>query len=388
MQIFERMEKQMDGSSTVDEFIKVFLQAEAILKQKVLQIDKRLRDYQKQRAEAETKLEEVRKKEKINNYGIMEGSTLTVTILEAQNLQLEHLRNPLASVVLKLEEQVQNTQNSRRNENPLWNETFTFDVKTGVDDLQVAVLVKTTYDEIVVGRKSISLKDFKDQQRHEEWYDMRDENHQSMSSFRLKIAIQWINSRVRYLNDVLNKWEEYIRGQHEEKLEIANDLNELYTPFPILRPPNGPDEIERIRQRNNDLEDGRVKLNPRIVNSKQLHNANWATYIFIIQALMINFYRADHLSLCIPLYYFMVLLSSRLTPKALRFSKLLIAISVGNDILWLIVNSKHWWFSAHDPGDCRAQQGIKRFVILFSWLQLLLKGVLFTIYHKLDEVFA
>ena len=58
----------------MDEFIKVFLEAEDILKSKIENSKKYLQDYNRQRREAAQKLEEIKRTEKLNQYGIMEGS--------------------------------------------------------------------------------------------------------------------------------------------------------------------------------------------------------------------------------------------------------------------------------------------------------------------------
>jgi len=80
------MNKDQNGYFRIEDFIKVFLEAEDILRQKITNSIELLEDYQKQKAEALEKLSQLQKEEKVNAYGIMLGSMLTVQVLELQHL--------------------------------------------------------------------------------------------------------------------------------------------------------------------------------------------------------------------------------------------------------------------------------------------------------------
>lgn len=69
-QIFERMDKNNDGRVSIDEFIKVFLEAEDILKQKIENHKKMIDENQKSMIEATNKLNEAKRTERKNQYGI------------------------------------------------------------------------------------------------------------------------------------------------------------------------------------------------------------------------------------------------------------------------------------------------------------------------------
>ena len=82
------MDQDHNGSITIDEFTKVFMEAEDILKQKVDRADSYLADFQKQKQEAVMKLEDLKRTEEMNQYGIMKGSILTLTVEGVHDLPL------------------------------------------------------------------------------------------------------------------------------------------------------------------------------------------------------------------------------------------------------------------------------------------------------------
>ena len=120
------MDKDYDNRISVDEFIKVFLEAEEILKNKIENSKKYLEDYHRQRREASQKLEEMKNTERMNNYGIMEGSTLNVNVQEAQEIKDPYNTssgNTEAYCTITVGGIQQQTRVSH-SVSPVWNENF------------------------------------------------------------------------------------------------------------------------------------------------------------------------------------------------------------------------------------------------------------------------
>ncbi len=64
--------------------------------------------------------------EKINDYGIMEGSILTVNVVEARELIPQDINGSSDPyTIIGIEGQRQSTKYIRTTTNPLWNETLT-----------------------------------------------------------------------------------------------------------------------------------------------------------------------------------------------------------------------------------------------------------------------
>jgi Ca2+-dependent lipid-binding protein len=84
--------------------------------------------------------------EKLNDYGIMFGSILTVHVVEARDLKamdMDGTSDPY--VVLQIEDQKIETNYKKGTLNPVWNESFTFDIVHGNEPLKIAIMDKDTF---------------------------------------------------------------------------------------------------------------------------------------------------------------------------------------------------------------------------------------------------
>lgn len=125
MQLYERMDKNNDGRVTVDEFKKVFVEAIEILKNKIENCNKYISDYKRSKEQAILKLEEVKRNERLNQYGIQEGSSLTLFVIEAK--ELKPLDSGVSSdpfVEVELAGVKKTTPVQKRTLNPVWNKEF------------------------------------------------------------------------------------------------------------------------------------------------------------------------------------------------------------------------------------------------------------------------
>mgnify|MGYP003878867139 FL=1 len=122
-QLYDQMDQDHDGTVTLEEFMRVFMATEDILRQKIDRAEIYLQDFQKQKQEAIQKLEELKKSEQLNQHGIMVGSVLTATVMEVQDLPL----NSIQEVYVKLicEENHYQTEIVRYAGKAALNEVFT-----------------------------------------------------------------------------------------------------------------------------------------------------------------------------------------------------------------------------------------------------------------------
>lgn len=124
MQLYERMDKNNDGQVTIDEFKKVFVEAIEILHNKVETCLKYISDYKQSKEQALLKLDEVKQTEVLNSYGIMDGSTLTLFILEANGIRpMDDGRTSDPFVVVECEGSKKTTAVVEKTTNPVWNES-------------------------------------------------------------------------------------------------------------------------------------------------------------------------------------------------------------------------------------------------------------------------
>lgn len=93
------------------------------------------------KSETEKKLQEARQQEILNKYNIMEGSMLTVSVIEAQNLKPMDMNGSSDPyVILQCEKQRIETRYLNGTLNPIWNEAFSFKIDHGNEPLKVIVM--------------------------------------------------------------------------------------------------------------------------------------------------------------------------------------------------------------------------------------------------------
>mgnify|MGYP000926628667 CR=1 FL=1 len=81
--------------------------------------------------------------EVVNKYGIMENSVLTVSVIEARDLKpmdFDGVSDPY--VILECAGQTCQTKYHKSTLNPIWEESFTFDIFKGDEILKVLVMDK------------------------------------------------------------------------------------------------------------------------------------------------------------------------------------------------------------------------------------------------------
>lgn len=100
-----------------------------------------------------------------------------------------------------------------------------------MEEIHVVVLAyEPRSRDDVLGEIIIPVSRLKDQYRHDELFDLHDISGHPVSG-KIHLSLQWIHSRVKYLNDVVRKWDDHIRSQIEDKADFERDLATLYEPF-------------------------------------------------------------------------------------------------------------------------------------------------------------
>lgn len=104
------------------------------------------------------------------------------------------------------------------------------------------------YSKSLIGKIILQVNAFKDQLKHDEWFDL-----ERNQGGRLHLNVQWIHSKViirlfvvkinqfannkqvKFLSDVVNKWDEHIKIQEEDLFDYEKDLDIIYEPFKGLQ---------------------------------------------------------------------------------------------------------------------------------------------------------
>jgi len=232
-EIFEHMDKNHDGTITVDEFIRVYLEADEILRKKIETAKQNKDYYQRQHEENQKKSQEARITEKQNSYGIMDGSFVHVTVVAARDLKavgLSGVVDPFVEVSLDGGQSFK-TKVINDNPNPTWNEKFTLEVATGTSQLKFSL---NDYGGLtggnVIGEVVVPLTELKDQTIHDTWLDLFDRNGRRVQGD-LNVKLHWIHSKVKYYATAAEKWKEAYEKECEELEELHRYLENLWDPF-------------------------------------------------------------------------------------------------------------------------------------------------------------
>lgn len=118
------MDKDFDGRISIEEFVKVFLEAEEILQNKIDNCKAELQPLYQMKKDFTNKLNDAQKIERINSHGIMEGSALTVGVLQARNVQAYDAEDKCQTYVVVNCGELKFQTNVAGGINPTWNENF------------------------------------------------------------------------------------------------------------------------------------------------------------------------------------------------------------------------------------------------------------------------
>ena len=102
-----------------------------------------------------------------------------------------------------------------------------------MDEVLIQVAITDGHNENIIGEIQIPISRLSDQYKHDEWFDLMD-IHGNLGAGRIHLSLNWIYSRVKYLVDVVKKWDDHIHMQYEDKIDREKDLKILYEPFPKL----------------------------------------------------------------------------------------------------------------------------------------------------------
>ena len=238
-ELFAKMDKNEDDAITVDEFIRSYIEAEDMIKDRMDDLKEQIRQSTIHLEESKKQLQEAGMTEEMNEHGIMKGSQLTVQVIEAKNLKavgMTSTSNP--SVVLTSDKQKIETRKLTRTQAPKWDEAFTFTIVKGDMDLKAVVqsggmLGMADFQ----GQVSIPLTLVKDQMRHDSWFELHGPKGNEPWQGQLRLGTQWIWSRKEYLAAIVKQWEDNINLDNQEMEHLQIQLRKLDEPFGFVEVP-------------------------------------------------------------------------------------------------------------------------------------------------------
>ena len=84
----KKVDKNMDGKITLDEFIDYYIDGELRIKSKIKETVKMMAERVDRRTQTEQRLSQIANTETLNSFGIMHGSKIKIKCFEAQEVKI------------------------------------------------------------------------------------------------------------------------------------------------------------------------------------------------------------------------------------------------------------------------------------------------------------
>jgi hypothetical protein len=98
--IFNEMDQDKSGSITRQEFVQAYFSQSVEVSEEIEKLTRIIMEDEKRKKDITEKLEEIRDTERTNAHGLMEGSVLTVKVIEARELELQKMTGGIAPYVV------------------------------------------------------------------------------------------------------------------------------------------------------------------------------------------------------------------------------------------------------------------------------------------------
>ncbi len=231
-ELFAQIMRGNEANVAVADFIRIYAQAEEILRSKIDTCRNNMENHKKQRDECQKKAEDAKLTESYTAFGIAQNSIVNITILEARGLD----QSSRGSTKLYNEVSFGRKQSTKSNavagrDQHTWNEKFTFDVQDPEESLKIEVREQGKQGDVGFrGEIVIPLSHLQDQNIHDSWmglFDKRGEN----TGAEIHLKLQWIYSKVKYFTMLAQKWFEAMKKDEEDQKEFERQLQVLQEPF-------------------------------------------------------------------------------------------------------------------------------------------------------------
>jgi hypothetical protein len=406
--LFKEMDRSGNGKVDIEEFWETFALKVEEYNTQIDEWDRKILEIRSEISTFNTQKQEVARSEAMNQFGIMEGSVLIVTVCEAKDIVHYGIERIDPFVMLQCEGQKIETSYKPDTKHPIWNEWFTFDIKRGDDPLRLTVYDRGTFSNSFLGKLMINLETLGTQQEVQSWFELHEENYDSgFMTGRIRLKLQWIYSRLGLMSDQVHDLQEHLKKVIEIKAAHQRELRMLSSPFDFIFKKHvdvmddGDSDFMLSIYQSHPKEEKVAKALDRlfkpIVDASMLGQAFWsalftvAFFIYLIVTLILWFFKPDFWNLSIVAISFYVLPtvtlvedlnSPRQKKKIIRVSVFMIFLSFFYDIAWLIIHWGPWWGTARYDGDLEVT--LRRFCLITTIVSLVLRLLIFLIYWRMS----
>jgi Ca2+-binding EF-hand superfamily protein len=383
--LFDKMDKDRDSVVSTDEFILSYVDAEKVYQTRIEELQKQIQDSIVQMEDSRRKMESAALTEVKNAYNIMKGSVLTVSVVKAQNLlpmDIGGKSDPY--VILNCESQQIETRYISNDLNPVWEETFTFQIEKGTDDLSVTVMDHDTLGRHdFEGQVFIPLQSIKDQMKHDQFFDLHGKNPIEPWQGRIHLTLQWIWSKESYWETLVNQWRENIEFDRQDLRTIQDLLDKLKEPFAVIQQDIDSVVVQRTRRSAGAMAEYGGAMTSGITSYVESHlvspfewgkSAQLIFGVFVALTLISMFLRPDFVNLTLGVLISMFMFNKRMTADIGKGLAAAVAISELYDLIWFSIYlsvrpTQHWASTDADS----VESAVENVVVLASVASFILK---------------
>lgn len=153
-------------------------------------------------------------------------------------------------------------------------------ITTGKEILRVVILdtKQTEYGEV-----NLPVDQLADQSNHEGNLDLQTASG-GPASGTISLNLQWIHSTVKYLKEIILRWDDHIQTTFADMRDYETDLKALYEPFRTLK---GLKDVRKSTPQVQSLAQSRTPSVTQISGSESF--IKWQTYGFYATIIMLVF---------------------------------------------------------------------------------------------------
>lgn len=293
-ELFARLDKNNDNAVTMEEFIGSWVEVEDLIIKQIKALKKDIQKNKNEVLDHQDKLKKAKETEVIRPNGIMEDSVLTVLVKSAVKIiptTADGTSNPFA--VLECDENTKNTSILTKTLYPIWEEEFVFPVNSKGLDLKITVLSKTSLGNSFCGQVSIPLSLLADQLKHEQYFSLVSEKGEGFQG-KVLLELQWIWSKVRYLEDIIEQYEKFVKEDKERIENLYGQLNKLKKPFAHVIEYNATSmTVEKSHTEKSELMVSKANCAKVCENDRFLYQC---ILLYLFLSTITNFFRSDFLN--------------------------------------------------------------------------------------------
>eukprot|EP00357_Protocruzia_adherens_P011804 CAMPEP_0114989050 /NCGR_PEP_ID=MMETSP0216-20121206/9965_1 /TAXON_ID=223996 /ORGANISM="Protocruzia adherens, Strain Boccale" /LENGTH=471 /DNA_ID=CAMNT_0002351951 /DNA_START=112 /DNA_END=1527 /DNA_ORIENTATION=- len=380
-QIFKNMDTDHDQTISLKEFIETFIEAETILNGKIDETREKLRDSRFKKQSISAKLQEAKTAENPDDP----KTVLMAKGVEGKALEMDDGTSGLFKLKFTYDEQEIHTR-TEPGPTPSWRQAFTFEIdKSNLQDLKIICCQVDTFgNDREHGIVVIPINSLKDQVEHDEWFSLSSPKPGARVFGKVRLIMQWIHSRVLYLQKLTEDWDEEIKELEDELKLYQFNLEKLQEPFGLIA--HQQREILALRINAEDFKMEKVENTVSKKIDEYREKMNWpepALYkltlifvrVFLFFSIFACFQRSDFLNLMIAvsLWTFMIgKLVGEVTADIFRMHAMGVMVAIFADMLWLY-NSMESWLVGYEEKDGGAEDTLKAWVVFFSLLSFIFK---------------